>query len=273
MYNLYEYFEYIINILNTDIKTDSLSKIDKFCILLTLRIVCIGSEVDLQFKCKKTGQKYTGSIELNNILQMMVALECNRYNHVKISDDVSVRLTVPSSLYVSGNNVVEIITDCVNYIKINNQGYNLAELSSDERKDIINKLPGNLFNDIILFANKTQDKFKDFIIFTDKNPHNPDDIEQDHKLNLYDNSMFEFIKLCFTESLEGFYHMMYSLCSDVNMSANYIEKCTPAETIMFLNFRKMEVATQNEAMKKQSNPTSSSGPVLPNRIPDPVENM
>ena len=56
------------------------------------------------------------------------------------------------------------------------------------------------------------------------------------------------------------------------MSPEYIEKCTPAEAIMFLNFKKQEIAQQNEAIKKQSN-SNDSGPILPNRIPNMVDKL
>ena len=54
-------------------------------------------------------------------------------------------------------------------------------------------------------------KFDDFIILTDKSPHDDSSGEKIHRLGLYDNSMFDFIKLTYSGHLSTHYQLIYTL--------------------------------------------------------------
>ena len=76
-----------------------LNKIDKFCILLTLRIVCIAPTLDLRMKCETTEKEYSNSIDLNNILQLATDLTYKSNQYIEIDDDISIKLTIPYRNY------------------------------------------------------------------------------------------------------------------------------------------------------------------------------
>ena len=48
------------------------------------------------------------------------------------------KLTIPYNLYTPDSEVIDLVTECVSFIKINKKEYNLSLLTPSERKTIIN---------------------------------------------------------------------------------------------------------------------------------------
>ena len=128
-----------------------------------------------------------------------------------------------------------------------------------------------MFNHIVKYANNIQSKFNESVILIEKSPHYEDSDTHEHKLGLYNNSMFGFIKLIFGDSLIGYYEMLYSLASNVKLPPGYIETLTPAEASIFMTTRRKELAEQERLQKEQE--SRNSGPSLPNRFSGLVDNI
>jgi hypothetical protein len=265
-----QYFYNIIEKLG-ETRPDGLNKIDVFCILLTLRIVCIGPAIDLQFTCPKTKKKYKTSIELNNILQNFTDIGESTGSSLKLNDDISLDVGIPENLYTDDDDLVDTMTYCINNICIQGTDHNLGDLAYDERRDIINCLPGEVFNYIVKYSNNLQEKFNESVILVEKSPHYDGSASQEHRLGLYNNSMFNFIRMVFSDRLIGYYEMLYSLSSNVHLSPEYIESLTPAEAGIFLTTRRKELAEQERQQKEAD--SRNTGPTLPDRFSGAVDNL
>ena len=271
MDGLSDYFLYIISKLNNDIDTTSLNKIDIFCILLTIRIVCIAPTLELQMKCAETGKEYKNIIDLNDVLQMASDLTYKSNKYVNIDKDIRIKLTIPYAFYTDMTSMVDVIVDCISFIKVKGQEYDLTRLSPRRRRELIDILPGNTFMKAVTYANESQSKFEDFIILADKSPHHQDSAEKIHRLGLYDNSMFDFIKIVYSGNLSSYYHLIYTLATKAGMDPTYVEGITPAEANMYIKFKRDETERDAQAHKKRSN--QSRGPSLPSRMGSQVDNM
>tara|TARA_B100001094_G_C18131899_1_gene772756 strand:+ start:683 stop:1597 length:915 start_codon:yes stop_codon:yes gene_type:complete len=261
--NLEIYFNGLIDTLNDDgiVHTD-LNKIDRFCILLMLRAVSIGPELKLTLTCQKTQEQYKGAIDLNHILNLTSNLNQLKQKRIKINKNVSVKINTPQVLHCDSDNILEMVTDTVSEVTINKKKYTLGGMSLHEKNIIVNNLPGFTFNKIFEFANRYHENFNDLIIFTDKSPHDQDAEVNEYKLNLYDNSMFDFLKICYSASLDQYYRLMYTLCDTMKFSAEYIDNITPIESNIYVAYKVAEVDKQKKAAK------SSEGPML-GGIPQP----
>lgn len=254
-----------------NIPSSKLNKIDLFCILLTLRIVCVGPTIELQFNCNKTRKKYNTTVDLNDVLQTFTDIGEDVLTDITLSEDITIKVGIPERLYADEDKLIDIMTYCVDCIDIKGVSHQLTTLSQQERHNIINALPGKVFNYLVRYANSIQAKFNKEIILAEKSPHDEDSELHEHKLALYNNSMFNFIRLIFTDNLVGYYEMIYSLSSNTHLPPDYVESLTPAETAIFLSTRRKEVAEQERQQRAQD--TSNQGPDLPNRMSGLVDNI
>lgn len=258
--NLEQYFNKLINHLNDDVSADDLNKIDKFCIMLSLRITCIAPDLSLELTCSKTEQKYSGVIDLYNVLSMVSKLHMTKQRVVSMGKGVKVHLGMPISLYYGGlKTAIDTITDVIQYIEIDNVKHSTGNMSLVEKNQIIDRLPGKNFDKLLEYASSTQKNFSDLVIFKDKSPHDDEAEFTDYKLGLYDNSMLEMLKLCYKSHISNYYNSMYTLCETMKFTADYIENITPTESNIYINQKKLEVEQQKQAQSQnQTGPTIGS---------------
>lgn len=271
MKGMTDYLLYIINQLGGDIDIKSLNKIDIFCILLTIRIVCIAPTLELHMKCDVTGKEYKNTIDLNDVLQMASDLTYTNHNYIDIDSNISIKLTIPHNIYTGKGSMVDVIVDCINFIKIKDREYDLTRFELHERRRLIDILPGNTFMRAVEYANESQAKFDDFIILTDRSPHGNSSDEKIHRLGLYDNSMFDFIKLTYSGHLSTHYQLIYTLTAKIGMDPVYIESITPAEANIYVKFKRDEVERENSARKKSA--SKNTGMSLPSSMGPQVDNV
>lgn len=258
--NLEQYFNKLIDHLNDDVHASNLNKIDKFCVLLSLRITCIGPELSLELTCSKTEQKYSGTIDLYAVLSMVSQLAVTKSKVVDMGNGIKMHLTMPVSLYYGGiKSSIDAITDVIQCVQVRDIKHDMSGLSLVEKNSIIDHLPGKNFDRLLKFVSTTQKKFSDLVVFKDKSPHDDEAEFRDYKLGLYDNSMYEMLKLCYNSHIAGYYNNMYTLCDTMGFTADYVQNITPAESNIFINQKKQEVEKQKQQQQqKQNGPTVGS---------------
>ena len=253
------YLNSLINQLNDQVTHDQLNKVDKLCVLLTARIMCVGPDLDLTMTCDKTQQQYTGKIELINVLQMVSDLQLIESRTFDLKNNIKIHAGVPNNLcYGEDVDVLDILTDMINGITVSDTYYNMNNMSVHEKNDVIDHIPGLNFAQIIQLANESQQSFNDLIVFQDKNPHDEQAQVNEYKLGLYDNTMFDLIKMCYSSNLNNYYMSMYTLCNTMGFTADYIQNITPVESNIYINQKKQEIEQQKQ-QQKQSNPTVGGG--------------
>lgn len=258
---LEQYFNWLFGDLCPELPVDLLNKIDKFCILLALRITCVDPELELEFTCKKTSQKYNGAIDLYKILERATELHNARPRKYKITNKITVFLDMPQKLYYGDvKTPIDVVSDVIRSIEISGKMCNLYDINMSDKIELLESLPASVFSKIIKYAEKIQQNYDDIVVIKDQSPHDESAEVTEHKLGLYDNSMLELIKLCYNTNIGNYYMTMYTLCETMGFTADYVERITPGEANVFINQKRIEIEKQNQQQKQQQQ--ANQGPTI-----------
>ena len=229
--NLNRYFDYILKKNSEGVNIDSLNRIDKTVILTMLRSLCVSPDLSLTFKSDKIKRDYNKKIELSNIINKLSDFDWNHKKMVNIDDNISLELTLPRSLYISDVNT--IIDECFYKIIINENEFDLYDLSREEMIEFLEFLPSNIVPEIIEYIKETKNIHDDIVFFNHKDPFDENAIEHEYKFNIYDNTLFEFLMVLYTDNLKNHYQYNYILSSQCKIDTNYLQTCTPAEVNLY----------------------------------------
>ena len=81
------------------------------------------------------------------------------------------------------------------------------------------------------------------------------DEKNDIRLSLYDNSMFNTLRLCYNANLSDLYNLRYILTKRCNIDINYLEDLPPIEMDTYFGILKKEIDDERKAMEKHSGKT------------------
>lgn len=243
---LYEYLEWVLSdILKDKEDYNKLTSVEKFLILLDLRGKSVGDMLQLNTNNNiKIDYSITGII--NNVINGINKLNLKK----KIEfDNFSVELSIPKKLIL--DNIDDIYKEIINTIVIDDKIVNFSCLTEEEKDSIISVLPAEISGEIYNFFNLNED-FNKIYLIAGKNNIGLDPIS----LNLYDKSMFYFIKTIFTDDLMNFYEMQYNVITKINVSYQQFCEMTPNECKIYINL-------YNRDMKKQEEANKTSMPSIP----------
>ena len=260
---LLECFDEIISELS-DKKTNrlKLNRIDLFCILLNIRIVCMNPIVKFEFTCEKTGGRYKIDVDLVDILDKITNYQYEYRKQIDIDKDISIGLDIPEKLIHI--EYEELIRNSLSYVYFKGIKYDVSTYTQNQKLNILDQLPGDVFNRILRHIYNNEESF-DATIFTHRNPHDEDFEETEYKLQLFNNSFFEFVKTIYRDSLRNQYYLTFMMGRQLHFDAALIQGMAPAEATIYMNYLKAEIDEQNKANKK----TGGQSPMqLPNSIPN-----
>jgi hypothetical protein len=243
----------------TQYNIDNLSYICYFLILLYIRAISIGDTVTLNYQKDDKAAKL--HLNISNLI--------NDLNDRAIDppdfkiDNINVKLKHPSItdlIYFKNNSEYFFNTFFIKELNINNHIIDLQECSYFDKESIILHLPvkiiSSLNQKIQTIINTTynynllQSIKTDF--FSDTLPFAPNiDI------------LSYFAKLLFYNSFENVYETVFALSKAANLSAEFLDSCTPGEVMFFL--KKLEEYNQHE---KQNNSTSNELPPITSEFTD-----
>ena len=217
---------------NCDADINTLSNLDKFCILLEMRSISIGNTIE--FYVENTHIKY-------NLFDI-----CKNIQDLKLEDenivigDLNFRLGMPQKFITdSEDNVIE---KCI--LQIND--LNLKSLPETDLNDLIKMIPASLYNDIKQFVIKNTEYIES------KNIFNIDVVDtfKDFKINPFNNSLIEFLKTIYNDNLMNFYELQFNLITKMNISYDHFMSMTFNEARMYVVMQNKEIKKQEEAQKK-----------------------
>jgi hypothetical protein len=250
---LINYFEWLIEDLSTDKKyIKQLTNIEKFIILLDIRAVSVSSSLQLK------------GINDSKIDMNISIIKNNIYNNIKKlnlkkiinSSEIIVNLKSPKSFII--DNIDSIYQEVIDIIQIGDEAVNFFLLSNEEKEDIISSLPANISTEIVNFVKNIQDDSSEMKIIAENLKLGYDAVP----LNLFDKTMFYFLKAIFNDDLHSFYELQFNMIHKMHFSYDHIQKMTPSECKLFINFYNKEMKRQEEAQSK-SNGSMPSMPSMP----------
>ena len=229
------------------INTDELTNLDILCISLAMRSICIGTSMKLVTESNKKNISF--KVNLMDVLQQLSDIE---YKVITITvDGITILADLPNML------IIKDITDFISTVKINGCKYNIRNVKTSTRRKILDMLPVSVLAKLKSSLEDNLDTQMTVIQKTNNSPKMTIDITS--------NSVFDFIKLIYTMSLDSFYTSYYILSTKLNFNLQYIEELAPIETEIYLNKYKEE----NEEIKKAADRAKSKGSEMMMPTPAP----
>jgi hypothetical protein len=233
---------------------NNLSYIDYFLILLYLRAVSIGDTITLNY------QKNDKAIKLQLGIEGLINDLSNKI--VNVTDfnisNINIKLKHPSItdlIYFKNNSNYFFNTFFIKEVIINEHVVNLLECTYPDKEKIVLHLPAkiisilnqkiqtifdNVYNYNLLQSLKTE-------VFSETLPFIP---------NI--DVLSYFAKLLFYNNFENVYENIFVLSKAANISAEFLDSCTPGEVMFFI--KKLE--EYNQQQEKQNNNSSDELPPI-----------
>lgn len=234
--------EIIHNVTGRD--SNNFTFLDKLIILLTVRSVCILSDIELVVTSPETEKSYNVSYRIYDIIQKLTGLDLTGYDTTvkKYNSVLQVTFGLPSNLYIDRTN--ESLFAAIKQIEVNG---NILPLNKDE---IIERLPINVFKDAKLFLSEIENKINSINLMSVTTPDTSPDNAIEVPLTLIENSVLEFLKLCYKRELISVYELEYILTSKLNLPHDLVYNSTPAELMLYINFYNREKSEQEKQQKR-----------------------
>lgn len=221
-----------------------LNCIDKFLILLDLRSISINNNITIN-----TGKLFNNTtVEIDKLCAHILESLPLITEQFIIDDLITLEINIPKDISYEFTN----IANTVRSIQIDKDLIQMNQVTSKVRESILNFIPAKLF-----------DQVTKFIDITTKSMEHINIINGDDKLgigkvefNIFNNTLFEFIKAIYNEDLLNLYKMQYILMSKLNFDNDTYLNLTPNESQIHLNFYNEELKQQQDEYDKTNKDTS-----------------
>lgn len=242
-----------------DIPYDELNCIDKFVVLLNMRIMCLGPGFEVETSIKNNNEKIKSrvSIDLYEILDAATNHTLNNVEPVESPQGYKLKYRIPTSFKVSSE---DLIVEVLNSVIIGDKQHNLSELTNQQKRDVLDELPGDALSQTIKYIKDIDTQYKIPIFGSLKNQV-PDELGS-LELRIFDNSMFEILKTLYNSNLQDQYYIRYMMVKHMNFSFTEIDQMTPAETQTYITLYSKEIEEQRKSREKQQQ--KGNGISLPN---------
>jgi hypothetical protein len=261
------YFTELLEHLCVDGPTNHLDRVDKFCILLGLRIICVNPTLEMQFTCSKTENKFTYKLDLIKILQEIADLEgLYSNNTIVVDSNITIELGFPAQFIYS--NQEDIVFECISTVNIKDKSFNIKVLNEIEKENILSLLPGTITNDVYDYIIEKQKILNDIIFMDVKSPFDPDGDAIIVPFDGINNTFLEILKGIYGINMNEIYDLIYFLTTKLKFTGDYIENnMTFAEAVIYLNKYTTELKEREKAEQKGST-GASQGPIpMPMQVP------
>ena len=239
-----EFYNLIYNCYDITTNPKKLNQIDIFCMLLNLRIMSVSDNLVLVYAGNGDVNKNI-KLDLYDILDKATNCEIT-YNNEYETELITILTTTPRGL-VSDSVAMSILTH-VDYIKNNKTGekYKFKRMSTEQIDRFLDSIPVGSVKRMMKEIQDNDNKFDLEIV------GKLGDEMADIRLNLYDNSMYNTLKLCYNSNLPDLYNLRYIMFKRCNMDVNYIETIAPIELETYFSLFKQELAEEKKGREKAS---------------------
>ena len=239
--------EIVVNHIKTP---TTLSSLDKFLILLDMRSICVGDSIELKLKTGNAARLSIFSI-LENIKSKVKDIN---FRKSCVIDDITLNLYIPTNILVDRED--DIYESVVESVEFNGIASRLDVFTKEQKEEFFKSLPATAFNYISQYVIDVREQIKDINII---NSNTLLEIEE-VPFNLFDNTLFMFLKLLYTDDLMNFYEQQYSFIKKLKFTHDHFMKMTPNESRLFINLYNKDIKTQEDAKNKGSG-NSPGGPL------------
>jgi len=227
----------------------SFSFLDKLILLLTVRSICISPSLELVVNCPVTQKQFNSIVKLSDIIDKLqnlnlaedVYLTTKEYNN----NTLQINLGMPSILNIEERDLT-VINNIIKRVTLNGHS---TELITETLTD---RLPALVLNDIKDYINYFNCNLRNINLLSIRSPFSTTETEINIPLNLFSNSIIEFLKITFKRGLLSIYELEYFLINKLRIDFELIRTSTPAELNIYINFFKDERDKEEKAERKKS---------------------
>ena len=240
--NLCKYFETIVK--DLCITKEPLNYIDKFIILLALRMVSVNGVLEISTK-----SEIKNTIQIGTISKTILENFFPNTTTIK-SDENNIKIDIGYPYLISNKN---LLFDKIHTIEIDGKRVALNLISQEERDQILSLIPASISKTILKEIKKTKDykQIKLFTYFYDEGK------KADYYFSFDSTKNFDLLKMIFSDSLQNCYYYEYICVSKLHISLyDYLHYMTPVESILQIKTLSREIKEQNDAQKKAAQTTN-----------------
>ncbi len=215
-----------------------LNIIERFYLLLYIRMLFV--EPDITFAIDQRDVKIDIATMLNKIEQSYIDLE-----RTIVEGGIEVTLDLPKVSFFE--NIDDLYLSTISSIKVGGEVISFANISDEEKVEIINNLPATIFKHFQNFVQTIQDNLLDVALIEENKSLGVEALE----INIVSNGVMHFISMLYNTDLEGFYNLIYNFQNTILPGSNLFFELSPIETQIILNAHQKRVAEENERLQKQ----------------------
>jgi len=218
--------------------------LDKLIILLTVRSVCVLSDIELLVTSPEDSQTYNVSYRIYDIIERLTNLDLENSEHITklYNNTLEITFGLPSALFIDNTN--KSLSAVIKNIRVEDTD---IPIDSD---DIYDHIPLCVFKDAKDFLKTIESKINNINLMSINTPGTSQNNALEVPLTLVENSVLEFLKLCYKKDLISIYELEYILTSKMNLSHTLVYNSTPAELMLYINFFNKEKSESDKQQKK-----------------------
>jgi hypothetical protein len=236
-----KYFDYILQkccIVEDNTPVGGLTNIDKFAALCKLKSMSYSSTLKLV-----NSENVAINIDLEKIIQQLASASIDE--HAIAIDNVCFVFNAPSKLNLNKDDTFINSLYSINGLLLN-------DLNQIQKNKLLSVINSSIVHSISEYIARERTKFKDIDFIPEINSLGFAAI----KINPFDSSIFEILKIVYKEDLFSLLKQKYFCITKLNLSCTDYNNLTPADARLFMSFYNEEQAQQNEALKKSNNALS-----------------
>ena len=228
-------YDIISKCVSVDSKFEDLDIIEYVLFLIKIRIIGVGPKIELTTVIDGKNAKIT--LDLNILLQNIYNAVESVNNDFDIFDNRKLLLGFPKILNMT--DFISISTNLDSVLNTIPLFVHKAGITSNYKdlRMIYNKLP-------VSMTNKIQSKIFDILKDLAEKELFGIDLFKDFRINFYNNSIFELIKLISSYDVKSIHQEIYLLSQ---LTPEYVKSLTPSERKIYMSFLLQERESKNKS--------------------------
>lgn len=227
-------YDIVSNCVSNSINLKNIDVIEYLLFFIKLRIISVGPKLELSTMID--GQTTKITLDLNILMQNIYSMIESISNDLLVDTNKKIKIGFPKIL-----DMVELISASTNIQAILNTLPLFIEKAGiitncQDMKKFFDKLPVSLTNSI-------QTKIFDMLNTISTKEIFNIDIFRDFRINFYDNSIFDIIKILASYDIKSIHQEIYMLS---HLTPSYIKSITPSERRIYMSFLAQERAPKDK---------------------------
>ena len=233
----YEGLEKLFNTIIFNKIEHKLNCIDKFYILIALRIFFIDESIAIL----SNGKEIT--LSLYKVLANLDQIELE--NKIYNVDGIQLELGYPNNLFYS--NIDSYLDNIIISLSLNGKTVLFKDITLEEKNEILNFLPNKCLSVLYNHFKDITETFEDFVVVDENKDFNMDKIS----FNLISSNLISFITNIYSFNPISFFEMLYVFVNKMKADSDLFYSLSPIDSKILLNILNAEIKEQNDSLKTQ----------------------